>query len=189
MEFRAFPKLQRLSGPAYVTEKIDGTNACIVIDEQGLVLAQSRTRMITPQNDNFGFAAWVFEHSEELAKLLGPGYHYGEWWGRGIQRGYGLNERRFSLFNTSIELPENALVSKVPLLFAGTLVEAIVIAINYTMPGLKMSGSIAAPGFMYPEGVVIYDSRSKQGFKRTLDYDENGKGLPKDQDGNVIQKY
>ena len=31
---------------------------------------------------------------------LGVGQHFGEWWGFGIQRGYGLHERRFSLFNT-----------------------------------------------------------------------------------------
>lgn len=102
MEFKAFPKLQRLSGPAFVTEKIDGTNACVHVDaETWVVTAQSRTRVITPgKNDNFGFAAWVQSNYYALADLLGPGYHYGEWWGQGIQRGYGLKERRFSLFNT-----------------------------------------------------------------------------------------
>ena len=31
---------------------------------------------------------------------LGEGIHFGEWWGLGIQRNYGMNEKVFSLFNT-----------------------------------------------------------------------------------------
>ena len=106
-----------------ITEKIDGTNAAVVlvpyqqadVDQlpfslatvpdpaHGMylsVLAQSRSRYLTAEQDNFGFAAWVKAHAEELA-ALGPGVHFGEWWGKGIQRGYGLDEKRFSLFNVS----------------------------------------------------------------------------------------
>lgn len=188
MDFKAFPKLQRLSGPAFVTEKIDGTNACVVVDpETWAVTAQSRTRVITPgKQDNFGFAAWVQSNAAQLVDLLGPGYHYGEWWGQGIQRGYGLKERRFSLFNTSLELPENNIVSTVPLMFVGTFDQAIEYAIVAGMPFLNDYGSIAAIGYNNPEGVVIYDSRSGQGFKRTFDYDEKGKGGLKDEHGNNL---
>jgi len=97
-----------------ITEKIDGTNAAIGVVQTGWdgeagavsrphyrVYAQSRTRIITPQSDNMGFAAWVQQHAEVLAQTLGEGLHFGEWWGVGIQRGYGLSERRFSLFNTA----------------------------------------------------------------------------------------
>ncbi len=107
MEFKKFPSINRLTGPIIVTEKIDGTNACVVINEEGWVRAQSRTRFITPQSDNFGFANWVYKYEEELRTILGVGYHYGEWWGKGIQRSYGLSDRKFSLFNTSVILPEN----------------------------------------------------------------------------------
>jgi hypothetical protein len=63
---------------------------------------RSRSRWITPDDDNFGFAAWVEANRDELL-TLGPGRHFGEWWGSGIQRGYGLpkGEKRFSLFNVS----------------------------------------------------------------------------------------
>lgn len=84
-------------------------------------------------------------------------------------------------------MPDNDIVSKVPLLYTGPLDEAIYLAANW-MITLQTLGSMAAPGFMNPEGVVIYDSRSSQGFKRTFEYDEKGKGLPKDIDGNVIQR-
>jgi hypothetical protein len=81
-----------------VTEKLDGTNAQVHITDDGRIFAGSRNRWITPDADNFGFARWVAEHEEEL-RALGPGSHYGEWWGSGIQRRYGLDEKRFSLFN------------------------------------------------------------------------------------------
>jgi hypothetical protein len=40
------------------------------------------------------------EHRDDLL-TLGPGRHFGEWWGAGIQRRYGLTEKRFSLFNVT----------------------------------------------------------------------------------------
>ena len=98
--FVEFPKMPRLSREIIVTEKIDGTNAQVYIGDDGTILAGSRTRWITPENDNFGFAAWVRDNTDELLKL-GPGSHFGEWWGAGIQRRYGLNEKRFSLFNVA----------------------------------------------------------------------------------------
>ena len=111
--FKAWPKIPRLENEVYhITEKIDGTNGAIIIQdcavEDGKILArvsgfyiwaQSRTRLITPENDNFGFAAWVKANAEQLINDLGEGYHYGEWWGQGINRGYGLDHKRFSLFN------------------------------------------------------------------------------------------
>jgi ATP-dependent RNA circularization protein (DNA/RNA ligase family) len=54
--FEDFPKIARLSRECCITEKIDGTNAQVVITEDGQVLAGSRTRFITPEDDNYGFA-------------------------------------------------------------------------------------------------------------------------------------
>lgn len=191
MEFQAFPKLQRLNGPVIVTEKIDGTNACIVI-EDGEIAAQSRTKLITPAQDNHGFARWVYDNKEELIATLGEGRHFGEWWGKGIQRGYNLKTKVFSLFNTSRWNKQDLLLTKlnfqidvVPVLFTGTFPEVIE-QLTIIMRELKARGSVAAPGFMNPEGVVIYDTRSGQGYKKTYDYDDTGKGGQKDEHGNVI---
>ena len=72
-EFIEFPKIFRLSREIIVTEKIDGTNAQVFVDEDACsVRAGSRNRWITPETDNFGFAAWVRDHGEEL-RGLGPG--------------------------------------------------------------------------------------------------------------------
>ena len=180
--FRAWPKIPRLENEVYhITEKIDGTNACILIrgydpvedgmkamyidpDYQYAVYAQSRTRLITPEDDNFGFAKWVKDNAEQLISDLGVGYHYGEWWGKGINRGYGLEERRFSLFNPTkhsdvcYHVPEIAAVSA----------EALIETIQDEIEQLKM-GSYAAPGYMRPEGLVIYAEKAKTYWKVIID--------------------
>src|SRR3990167_4835012 len=126
-DFFGFPKMARLSRACIITEKIDGTNAQIYIDEQGKMYAGKRTSWLLPgQPDNHGFRAWAEEHRDELL-TLGPGRHFGEWWGSGIQRGYGLarGEKRFSLFNVSKwtgpeALAKPACCSVVPVLYRGT---------------------------------------------------------------------
>jgi len=174
-EFKAFPKTPRLFRDIVVTEKLDGTNACIVIqhdEELGAwaVWPQSRKRFLNVREDNFGFAAWALEHREELIEL-GPGYHYGEWWGQGIQRGYDLDEKRFSLFGHWYEdIPE--CVSTVPVLYQGQFSGPW---ISETLSDLRQDGSVAAPGYMNPEGIVIYHEQSRQRFKVTLNDDYTGK--------------
>lgn len=175
VEFKSFSKIPRLSRDMVITEKIDGSNAQIYISESGLVRAGSRTRWISPgkQTDNFGFAGWVEANKEELMKL-GPGRHFGEWWGVGIQRGYDLTERKFSLFHTHgiAELP--SCVGVVPVLYQGPF---DTVMISKTLEELFISGSKAAPGFMDPEGVVVFHEASGQLFKKTCQNDEKPKSL------------
>jgi hypothetical protein len=185
VEFRGFQKIARLRREMIITEKIDGTNAQIFITDTGEIHAGSRKRWITPQDDNFGFARWVAEHEQELLAGLGPGQHFGEWWGQGIQRGYDLKEKRFSLFNVSRwskfeadplndgpdQCPECCDV--VPTLYRG-LFDTNSIATALTV--LKNKGSYAAPGFLKPEGLVIYHVHSGQLFKRTIENDDVPKG-------------
>lgn len=170
IEFRPWPKIGRLNKDMVVTEKLDGTNAAVGVTADGQVYAQSRTRIITPGDDNFGFAAWVAANTDRLREL-GEGLHFGEWWGRGIQRGYGLDERRFSLFNTNrwtgvradwyrcLEVP---CCHVVPVLRRYTFDSRIV---EYVYCDLKQYGSVAAPGFDNPEGVVVYHAASGTLFK------------------------
>jgi len=101
-EFVPYGKLPRIhKSRMVITEKIDGTNACVVIRGGEVVLVQSRKRAITPEADNFGFAAWVRDNSRLLIEALGEGRHYGEWAGPGIQKNpHDIMEKRFFLFNT-----------------------------------------------------------------------------------------
>jgi len=188
--------MARLSREIIITEKIDGTNAQILITEDGQVLPASRTRWITSQDDNHGFAKWVEENKNEILKL-GAGRHFGEWWGSGIQRGYNLQkgDKRFSLFNVSrwalfgtepkkipmadprIEKIQDVLpecIGLVPILYKGIF---DTIKIDEVLDNLKINGSYASEGFMKPEGIVIFHISGNLGFKKTIENDE----IPKSQ--------
>lgn len=178
-EFVPFPKIARLSREIIITEKLDGTNAQIHITEDGQVLAGSRTRWITPDNDNYGFAKWVERNKEELLKL-GQGSHFGEWWGNGIQRGYGMKEKVFSLFNVSRWDPafkgieeRPACCSVVPTLYVGPFSEEAILA---QLDWLRENGSLAARKFMKPEGIVVFHTANSTLWKKTLEGDEKPKG-------------
>ena len=219
-EFKPFPKMARLSRECLITEKIDGTNASIFIgptdhkdphsiatlfNKDGSALgmwAGSRTRWITTADDNAGFANWAVANASELFKL-GEGHHFGEWWGSGIQRGYGFKngERFFSLFNAgrwvehdkptyAIEDPNPKAKPKftehapacckvVPILdrclFDDTY-DDIPVA-DEALRILKKYGSRAAPNYMNPEGVVVYHVAGNVGFKKTLEKDEMPKKI------------
>lgn len=181
--FVPFPKIPRLRRHITITEKIDGSNAQIVITGDGRALAGSRNRWITPEDDNFGFARWVHEHHDELVSGLGKGQHFGEWWGSGIQRGYGLTvgEKRFSLFNThrwsrKLDVPAThppACCGVVPVLYTGPYSDS---AIQDAITLLSMNGSSAMPGFMDPEGVVVYMHASGSLHKVLIKGDDLPKG-------------
>jgi hypothetical protein len=191
-EFTPFKKISRLSRPVIITEKIDGTNGCICIDVAGdecppqgaaawadgfAMWVGSRTRWITPEIDNHGFARWVMEHAGELWGL-GPGTHYGEWWGQGIQRGYGLKEKRFSLFNATRWGDDEirpACCHVVPIILSGGVFDTR--DVDTCLEMLRDQGSIAAPGFMRPEGVVIFHVAGNVMFKKTIEKDQEAKGI------------
>lgn len=175
-EFEPFQKIARLKRNCVITEKIDGTNALIFIGEDGEFLTGSRSRWITPDDDNYGFARWATEHRDELMEL-GPGRHFGEWWGSGIQRRYDLAEKRFSLFNVgrwNAITPPPACCHTVPMLYEGPFSTSLV---DEMVEALRSRGSVAAPGFMRPEGVITYLPAARALFKTTLEKDEEPKGL------------
>lgn len=176
VQFTEFPKIARLSREIVVTEKIDGTNGSITITEGECFLVGSRTRFITPQDDNHGFARWCVENYDELKKL-GVGTHFGEWWGSGIQRGYGLpkGEKRFSLFNVhrwADDAVRPACCHVVPVLYRGPF---DTMSVDLALYGLRDRGSKAAPGFMNPEGVIVFHTAANLCFKKTIHKDEMSK--------------
>lgn len=186
IEFQAWAKTPRLFRDSIVTEKIDGTNAAIGIkfedgDSGVTVYAQSRSRIITPEQDNFGFAAWVEENKLTLCYDLGPGLHFGEWWGRGIQRNYSMDERWFSLFNTEkweerrqdpgFTTPN---LDVVPVIARGIFDTGM---IDAALADLQAKGSHAAIGFMRPEGVCVYHTAGRQVFKALIENDDKPKGV------------
>jgi len=91
--------------------KLHGTNSAVQITNEGFH-AQSRTRIITPEKDNLGFAFWVYQNEEYWQKILdkhGEMVIFGEWMGPGVQKGMATNQiewKAFAVFAIQINLPD-----------------------------------------------------------------------------------
>lgn len=173
VDFIGFPKIPRFNkifGKCIVSEKIDGTNSHILIEDGKIVRVGSRNRWITPKDDNYGFAGWVERHNDELLKL-GDGHHFGEWYGNGIQHGYGLKEKRWALFNTFRWNPQNPNLPScchvVPELYRGVFTLSLI----DEMATKLSEGSVAVPG-QKAEGFVIFLAELNQMIKWTYNYQE-----------------
>lgn len=104
------------------TVKLHGTNAAICCKYQNENFwVQSRKRILTVQNDNYGFARYCAENEDNIQRMLLSlayccddyfgntldGYVisvYGEWCGEGIQSGIGISElnRMFVVFSVRL---------------------------------------------------------------------------------------
>ena len=201
MEFEKFGSLTRFSQGWTITEKLDGTNGQIAISprytteyddvavralvaEDGIeynIFAGSRNRWLQPtkERDNMGFARFVAENASELLKL-GEGRHFGEWYGSGIQRGYGLTkgDKRFALFNAGRWSDADIRPECCEVVHTFLLDEYVsnpYAAAQGVMSMMETQGSYHIPGFMKPEGIVMFHRKSGTSFKKTFDYDEKGK--------------
>ena len=99
------------------TVKLHGTNAGVSYNEESGMWAQSRENIITPEHDNAGFAFFAHSHETEFLRLFidvankeDIDMHkntisiYGEWVGKGIQKGVGISniEKSFFIFVVKI---------------------------------------------------------------------------------------
>ena len=208
VKFEGFGKIPRLFREIVITEKIDGTNGLVQIMDwidipidytdwaakfdllkqmpqagNYVMFAGSRKRYLSLEQDNYGFARWVSDNATLLLGL-GVGKHFGEWWGKGINRGYDLNEKRFSLFNVKkwndilcadgiIRSPRPECCGVVPVLYTGDFNTYMIERIKLM---LQARGSFAAPGYMKPEGIVVFHTAGNLLFKSTLENDGQPKG-------------
>lgn len=121
MSHNKFPSIEgfhtvRRYRPDYATQvqyrgkvKLHGTNAGVQVKPNGEVMAQSRSRFISPTDDNAGFARWVEENREFFSALaqgsvmtsiggLAPMTIHGEWCGQGIMKGASICQVERKLF-------------------------------------------------------------------------------------------
>lgn len=195
-QFKSWGSTTRENKNKTITEKIDGTNACIVAQD-GKVTAQSRKRIITPDDDNYGFAKWVYDNAGALLDTLGYGYHYGEWYGEGIQKNpLGIEGKRFALFHATKYTESNGFdlervdgLETVPLLHHG---QCDVWTIPNIMQDLETYGSkikgaktekiyTGIPGlddteYVYEksakaEGIIIWNNETRTRTKMLLEDD------------------
>lgn len=173
-EFESFGKITRTDKAlaCVMTEKIDGTNAQIVIEGEKIVAVGSRKRWISPgkATDNYGFAAWVEKNYEELLGL-GDGTHFGEWFGSGVQnKNYGLENgnKIFALFNVDrwSSTPPPECCSVVPIVYRG----------GFSLENLDIvMNSLNANGSYYdkntdPEGLIVWRYASRTYMKHTFEF-------------------
>ena len=93
--------------------KLHGTNAAVRITSSGsgsvTVTAQSRSRDITPDADNYGFARWVNDNKDAWGTTVEDDSDitfFGEWAGKGIQKGDAvtkLDQKYFFVFAVQVE--------------------------------------------------------------------------------------
>ena len=99
------------------TVKLHGTNAGVSYNAKESMWAQSRENIITPEHDNAGFAFFAHTHETEFLRMFFDvaakediDLHkntisiYGEWAGKGIQKGVGISEipKSFFIFGVKI---------------------------------------------------------------------------------------
>lgn len=175
VKYPEFPKIARLTRECTITEKLDGTNALVRITGYGELICGSKTRWITPVDDNYGFCKWAYENKAELLRL-GEGDHYGEWWGSGIQKRYVNQPKTFSLFNTkrwADDVIRPACCAIVPVLYRGIFSASIA---DKVIEDLRLTGSRANPECKRPEGIIIWHHAAQLYFKKTLEKDTEWKG-------------
>jgi hypothetical protein len=208
VSYPAFTKIPRWNRETVLTEKLDGTNGLVavcppdsnwhemmsvrssspprfrILTDGTQVAAGSRKRWLNPQSDNFEFAQWVWDHAEELA-ALGKGLHYGEWYGKGINRAYGLPDRRFALFNVARwgmpgwTRPD---CCEVVTALAWPNAAHLNDTLRFWLDSLAEYGSVHVSGFRRPEGIVIYHTAGNNLYKVTFEGDQ-----AKTLDGYVVR--
>lgn len=92
------------------TVKVHGTNAAVQQLPDGTLLYQSRSKYVTLEDDNCGFASWAYTHHDQLLEVL---KHYravfsvgdnsiltifGEWAGTGVQPTVAISQHAKSFY-------------------------------------------------------------------------------------------
>lgn len=97
--------------------KIHGTNAAVTLTKNGDLEVQRRSGLITPNQDNYGFAAWVLENEKSFRFVLEPLLKYfinevgceqvtlfGEFAGKGVQSKVAVSDlpKMFYIFDFAV---------------------------------------------------------------------------------------
>jgi len=179
LKYPSFPSIERIENiRCFINEKIDGTNGMIEITKDALRFG-SRNTYLSSKEDNHGFYKFCKEYitypvSDIIIRRLYPNNPptypvriYGEWFGKGIQRTYGLKARYFMPFNpyhadalTYCGVPYIVYPAE---LYSGKF---SVSQLELCMDDLKLRGSKVIEDYMNPEGVVIYFPKYNFSLKR-----------------------
>ena len=96
------------------TVKLHGTNAAIGRTNDGTHWSQSRENIITPEKDNAGFATFCYKNKQAFDEIFDrlsydreqfeSAIIYGEWCGKGVQKGVAISEleKMFVVFHIKL---------------------------------------------------------------------------------------
>ena len=208
--YASFPSIERLENIyCVISEKVDGTNGLIEINEvfpvgepkEIQIRFGSRNRYITFNNDNADFANF-FRHYEARFKDVAadiilkelevsgetltecqeqyPLRIYGEWFGSGIQRGYGLKDKFFMPFSTFYA--EKLIEYQVPnivkpnIMYTGKFNK---LTADMCMNTLAIHGSGIIKDYKRPEGIVIHFPKYNFRLKQTFEGSKWEQSIPK----------
>lgn len=100
--------------------KLHGTNASVCYNHEDGFWAQSRNNIITPESDNAGFAKFAYDNEGVFMRLFNKVFMentitsntdtvtiFGEWAGKGIQKGVGISGIDKSFFIFGIRVTTN----------------------------------------------------------------------------------
>ena len=199
--YPSFSSIERLENIyCVISEKIDGTNGLIEIQNKAnnsntgsmIVKFGSRNRYISFSDDNAGFANF-FRHYEKKFKnmakeIIASSYNedsqtdeiptenyplriYGEWFGKGIQRGYGLDDKYFMPFSSFYA--EHMIKAGIPnimmpnIMYTGKFsLEVVDNCMNCLTSG---SFHNLITNYDNPEGIVIYFPKYNFRLKQTFE--------------------
>jgi hypothetical protein len=142
------------------TVKLHGTNAGVVFNPNGTVDFQSRERVLSLQQDNFGFMMYMSNHMEELLSIKDivinrfnitdqqhPIAIFGEWCGEGIQKGVGISElpRMWVIFSIQygdkefFQTPNTGICIPDARVYSSTIFDVYHTDINFASPELHQN--------------------------------------------------
>ena len=101
-----------------------------------------------------------------------------------LQRGYNLDHKRFSLFNTHRWGPGRDDITKlervpgldvVPVLYQGDFDTESIDSVMSALKDGSVAAEIAGASYSNPEGIIVYQVAARQMFKYTYEHDLRGK--------------
>lgn len=147
------------------TVKLHGTNSSVCYNVENGLWVQSRQHIITVENDNYDFAAFVDKNKEIFMSIIKDVMYkhkidvniniisiYGEWAGKGIQKNVGISEieKAFFIFGVKISNPNEEdfksywinskdLKSKENRIFNVEDYKTYEVEVDFNMPGLAQN--------------------------------------------------
>lgn len=159
-EWAAYHQVEPRTREFIGTVKLHGTNAGISLGPDGELVFLSRTRQITPEDDNAGFARHMSQYANLIKPMLGAfadrgmtATIFGEWCGAGIQNNVGISAEQKMFVIFALRLNDDW----VDPLMAGSCTDARIFNIRH-FPTWQMTIDFAHPELSQNDLVALTEA-------------------------------